>query len=87
MPSKFGESENKSREIGERDTGVLHGVEVSVRGALVHSQRGRLSVGLPAMATGVRLTVRVDHVMLIKTGVLRETLPTAGNRTQIRLLT
>ena len=73
--------------VRARPTLLLRGrVKVPVAGALVHGQCGRLPVGLPTVAAAVGLAVCVHHVVFVQAGVLRETLPTVGDRAQVRLL-
>jgi len=57
-----------------------------VRGALVHGERGDLLVGFPAVVAVVRFAGRVDHVVLVEAGVLREALLTAVHGADIRFL-
>ena len=54
--------------------------------SLVHGKSGRLAVGFAAMVAAVGFGVCVHHVVLVQTGVLGETLPTALHCTNIRLL-
>jgi len=56
---------------------LLRGLQLAVAAALVHGQRGGLAVGLPTATAGVGLAVRVDHMVLVEAGVLREALATA----------
>lgn len=65
---------------------LLRGLQLAVAAALVHGQRGGLAVGLPTAVAGVGLAVRVDHVVLVEAGVLREALSTARHSAHVRLL-
>lgn len=65
---------------------LLGGLQLAVGAALVHSQGGRLPVGLAAGAAGVGLAVRVHHVVLVQARVLGEALPTAWHRANVWLL-
>lgn len=65
---------------------LLRGLQLAVGAALVHGQSGGLPVGLAARAAGVRLAVRVHHVVLVQARVLGEALPAAWDRANVWLL-
>lgn len=62
----------------------LDGLRVVVCCALVQGQCGDLLVGFPTVAALVGFTGRMNHLMLVQTRVLGETLVTARNGANVR---
>ena len=65
---------------------LFDGLRVVVRCALVHSQGGDLFVSLPTVVAVVGLAGRVDHMVLVQAGVLRESLITPWHGAHVRFL-